>query len=86
MFLKRKNALFLTWFLESVESIQYKTTVEEERTMALRPTGGIKGVNVSGTDTAVVQTFAYTIEPPPASFIALNERTYSDNGSTIEKF
>ena len=35
------------WYLGKVESIHVRTTVEDDNTMAWRPTGGIKGVDGS---------------------------------------
>ena len=39
-------------YLGKLESIQVRTTVDEERTMALRPTGGTNGVEASGVSSS----------------------------------
>ena len=39
-------------YLGKLESIQVRTTVDEERTMALSPTGGTNGVEASGVSSS----------------------------------
>ena len=47
----------MSWFRGKVESIHVRTTVDEDRTMAWRPTGGIKGVAGSKSyDSSLVRT------------------------------
>jgi hypothetical protein len=46
------NKTFLFFYLGRLESIQVRTTVEDESTMALRPTGGTRGVAGSGASSS----------------------------------
>lgn len=62
-------------------SVQYNTTVVAESTIALRPTGGIKGTADSDTKRSGVLTFAYAGSPSPILFVALSDITYSVVGS-----
>jgi len=66
-------------------SVQYNTTVVAESTIALRPTGGIKGTADSDTKRSGVLTFAYDGGPSPILFVALRDITYSVVGSKNRK-
>jgi hypothetical protein len=67
--------------LERVVSVQYTTTVVDERTMAMSPTGGISGEIGSGAIVSLVRTDTYTGRPSPMSLYALRLMTYSELGS-----
>lgn len=62
-------------------SVQYTTTVVDDRTTAMSPTGGISGEMGSGAITSLVCTDTYTGRPSPMSLYALRLMTYSELGS-----
>jgi hypothetical protein len=62
-------------------SVQYTTTVVDDRTIAMRPTGGISGEMGSGAIISLVRTDTYTGRPSPMSLYALRLMTYSELGS-----
>ena len=62
-------------------SVQYTTTVVDDRTTAMSPTGGINGEMGSGAITSFVRTDTYTGRPSPMSLYALRLMTYSELGS-----
>lgn len=39
-----------SWLLDNVLSVQYKTTVDDESTIAFKPTGGSIGLKGSGAE------------------------------------
>jgi hypothetical protein len=62
-------------------SVQYTTTVVDDNTMAMSPTGGISGEMGSGAIISLVRTDTYTGRPSPMSLYALRLITYSELGS-----
>ena len=52
-FVNKKSHLKGSWiYLGKLESIQVRTTVDDERTIALSPTGGTSGVAGSGASSS----------------------------------
>ena len=78
MFLMIHLLSVTTWLLDNVVSVQKSTTVFGDRTVALRPTGRVRGETGSGGTSSRVLTFSYIGGPLPLSLCAINEITYSE--------
>lgn len=68
----------LTMDLDKGVSVQYKTTVVDDSTMALSPTGGMRGACASAAGSSRVQTDTYEGGPSPISLKARTAITYSE--------